>query len=178
MTTQKAKLCWQHEHEQAARMRTFLANNARRNVGLRLLDTDWPSAAKIRSDLLYVVSDNIHTGSLPIVYTAVDVGIVHYRQAVGHGGDYERLRAFLETTERMLIQHTNGLRVEVQNGSSWALQDNVAFTPWAAGLPEAARANAKIRQSTPSEEEARAIRSVFWSICRKYLPTRWFEAHG
>lgn len=178
MTKHYPELSWHFEPGQHRRMQTFLADNSRRTVGLRLLDTDWPRAAPIREDLLYLLTDAICAGARPILYEALDCGLIEYRRAVGSRGDYARMHVFIDEIIRVLEHYYNGLRLRAPSVSDWQLQDGRALTIWAETLPEASRGKVKFVIEEPSEAEAEAIRSIIWHVCMRHLPARWFNADG
>lgn len=149
----------------AESLKIFLYANRRRASAIRLMDTDWPQAALLRTLLVDYVSLAVADGHNPLVLNAIDRGALAYEKTLGSKPDWRRIDGFLKTAARSLSVELAGMRVISARGSEWQPAQGEPLHEW---VRREAKADVSWVKPAPGEHER--IRQAVLAYLDRHLP--------
>lgn len=151
-------------------LRDFLYANRRRASAIRLMDTDWPQAALLRTLLAEYVSIALLDGRHAVVLRAIDRGALAYEKTLGQKPDWERLCGFIDSVISTLALELPGLRVVSSRGHVWTPFSGLPLQSWLAR-----EGKCEVRREKPEAEEGERIRRAVLDHLEKQLPLKAVE---
>jgi len=148
-------------------LRGFLYANRRRASAIRLMDTDWPQSALLRTMLVDYVSLALKDGRNALVLNAIDRGALAYEKTLGKKPDWHRLCGFLDTASRSLAMELAGTRVVSERGATWTPDSGCTLLSWL-HLEQ----KGEVRKERASAEEVERIRIALLTYLSKQLPAK------
>jgi len=148
-------------------LRDFLYANRRRASAIRLMDTDWPQAALLRTMLVEYVSLAIKDGRHALVLRAIDRGALAYEKTLGQKPDWQRMCGFLEAAASTLSLELPGLRVVSERGATWTPFCGQPLQSWLMREQKC-----EVRKERPTAEEGERIRRAVFEYLQHQLPLR------
>jgi hypothetical protein len=151
--------------ENIAQLKDFLYSSRRRANSVRLMDTDWPQASKLRELLLEYVSLVPVQGKEMLLLSSIDRGAVVYAKTLGTKPDPKRLHRFLTAVIDNLAKELAGLRVDSPKNNTWAPYMGKPLSIWLD-----TEGGGTVRKVAPEEGEILRIQKSILDYLKSDLP--------
>ncbi len=155
------------------RFREFLYGSRRRAGAVRLLDTDWPRAPRIRDQLKAYVTDGLLTGKSPVLHELVDHGINAYEKELGTP-DKQRILAFARAAEEVFVMRLSGVSLHAGEAQVWRPELGVPLLDWLM-IQGGMDTPLEVRRAEVGKAEREAARKAFKRMINPLLPAGWLQ---
>lgn len=146
-------------------LKEFLYSSRRRANSVRLMDTDWPQASRLRERLLEYVSLAPVQGKEMLLLSSIDRGAVVYEKTLGTKPDPNRLHRFLSAVVDNLSKELAGVRVESGRNNVWTPFSGKPLSLWLG-----AEGGGTVKKVKPEDGEVLMIRNSILEYINSDLP--------
>lgn len=151
----------------AKALKDFLYANRRRASAIRLMDTDWPQSARIRTMLVDYAGLALNEGRRSSVFNAIDRGALAYGKILGQKPDWERLCSFIITAANTLAVELAGVRVTSHKGDVWLPESGSSLLAWIMR-----ETKGEVNRVAPKSGEVERIESAILLYLSSELPCK------
>lgn len=154
-------------------LKDFLYSSRRRANSVRLMDTDWPQASKLRELLLEYVSLLPVQGKEHLLLSSIDRGAVVYEKTLGTKPDPTRLHRFLSAVIDNLSLELSGVRIESPKNNVWTAFSGKPLSIWLVN-----EGGGTVKKVAPAKDEASRIKACILDYLKADLPPAVKELQG